>query len=86
MELLVHFPHSFLSIYIFLYRFAKKIEYFRFSPCTLSALIMFVGVMAMKIFDVQVIINIIVSAGIYITSLFLLKETAIFEVLGLFKK
>ena len=79
------------SVYIFLmYKFAKKIEYFRFFPnpqkIFFSALIMLVGAMAMKIFGVQVIINIIVSAGIYITSLFLLKEAAIFEVLGLLKK
>lgn len=78
-------------VYTFLmYRFAKKIGYFRFFPnpqkILLAAFIMCIGVVVMKMFDVHIIVNIIISAGIYIISLFLLKEEAVFEVLGLFKK
>jgi len=78
-------------VYTFLmYRFAKKIGYFRFFPnpqkILLSAFIMCFGVVVMKTFNIHIIINIIISAGIYITSLLLLREDSAFEIVGLFKK
>lgn len=78
-------------IYTFLmYKFAKTMGHFRFFPnpqkILLAAFIMCIGVVAMKMFNIHLVVNIVISAGVYITSLFLLKEEAVFEVLGLFKK
>ncbi|MFA6007920.1 MAG: flippase [Candidatus Shapirobacteria bacterium] len=79
------------GIYAFLmYRFSKKIEYFSIfkkpAKICISTALMAVLIVFLNILGMDVILNVGISALVYIGLLIFLKEDIVLEAVGLFKK
>ncbi len=73
-----------------LWRFVRKINKFKIFPrlfrIVISAAVMSMSVVVLKEFNIHLIANILLSAGIYFVALYILKDKAFMEVLSVFGK
>ncbi len=68
----------------------RKINKFKIFPrlfrIVISAAVMSMSVVVLKEFNIHLIANILLSAGIYFVALYILKDKAFMEVLSVFGK